>query len=421
MVKTIYITRHGFRANWLTDQPIPPSPTGIESDPALAEKGVVQAKELGEYLKDIKPPIQRIYASPFYRCIETATPTADHLDLAIYPEGGCGEWFKRERSSHPKPASNAVLKGFFPRVDKNYNSLVVAGDDGEDEAELHERTKRFLNVLIEKLNKEEPEIETILIVSHAAPRIALGRALVGDNSLDIRTGVCSLDTFEVDKEGGLCGEWKLKSSGQVDYLSEGEVMHWGFDVPFDPGSEEDIKARKAAAEASAAAAAEGESDTVSVFIPLNVPPMSRKAGASSKVSSNAPVQISGLTEDRPFVKIGDSAYEGQWTELVGSEMYFNGATGEYVGKSRDRIMLKPMRLHHKQDEVMLEPKKRAHILDQVHAINEERAKQAGETTSGAPVDSVDSVDLEVAAAAVTAASIQDPDTAASLDVTMEDV
>lgn len=228
MVKTIYITRHGFRANWLTDQPIPPSPTGIESDPALAEKGVVQAKELGEYLKDIKPPIQRIYASPFYRCIETATPTADHLDLAIYPEGGCGEWFKRERSSHPKPASNAVLKGFFPRVDKNYNSLVVAGDDGEDEAELHERTKRFLNVLIEKLNKEEPEIETILIVSHAAPRIALGRALVGDNSLDIRTGVCSLDTFEVDKEGGLCGEWKLKSSGQVDYLSEGEVMHWGF-------------------------------------------------------------------------------------------------------------------------------------------------------------------------------------------------
>ncbi len=161
--------------------------------------------------------------------------------------------------------------------------------------------------------------------------------------------------------------------------------------------------------------------TQSVFIPLNVPPMSRKAGASSKVSSNAPVQISGLTEDRPFVKIGDSAYEGQWTELVGSEMYFNGATGEYVGKSRDRIMLKPMRLHHKQDEVMLEPKKRAHILDQVHAINEERAKQAGETTSGAPVDSVDSVDLEVAAAAVTAASIQDPGTAASLDVTMEDV
>ena len=32
------------------------------------------------------------------------------------------------------------------------------------------------------------------------------------------------------------------------------------DVPFDPGSEEDIKARKAAAEA--AAAADGESDTV---------------------------------------------------------------------------------------------------------------------------------------------------------------
>lgn len=228
MVSTIYITRHGYRANWLTDLPPQPSPTGIESDPALAEKGVVQARELGEYLKTIVPPIQRIYASPFYRCIETATPTAQHLGLTILPEGGCGEWFKRERSSHPKPASNAVLKGFFPAVDESYTSLVVAGDDGEDEVELHERTKRFLDILLEKLNREEPEIETILIVSHAATRIALGRALAGDNSLDIRTGVCSLDVFTANKAGALTGDWTVKSSGQVDYLSEGEVMHWGF-------------------------------------------------------------------------------------------------------------------------------------------------------------------------------------------------
>lgn len=141
--------------------------------------------------------------------------------------------------------------------------------------------------------------------------------------------------------------------------------------------------------------------------------MSRKAGASSKVSSNAPVQVSGLTEDKPLVKIGDSAYEGQWTELVGSEMYFNGATGEYVGKSRERIMLKPMRLHHKQDEVMPEPKKRPHILDQVQAINEERGKQEGAAA--------ETVYLEVAAAAVTAASMGDEEVAAgSLDVTMVD-
>lgn len=131
------------------------------------------------------------------------------------------------------------------------------------------------------------------------------------------------------------------------------------------------------------------------------------------MSSNAPVQVSGLTEDKPLVKIGDSAYEGQWTELVGSEMYFNGATGEYVGKSRERIMLKPMRLHHKQDEVMPEPKKRPHILDQVQAINEERGKQEGAAA--------ETVYLEVAAAAVTAASMGDEEVAAgSLDVTMVD-
>lgn len=161
--------------------------------------------------------------------------------------------------------------------------------------------------------------------------------------------------------------------------------------------------------------------TKSVFIPLNVPPMSRKAGAFSKVSANAAVQVSGLGEEKPLVKIGDSAYEGEWTDLVGSEMYFNNATGAYVGKSRERIMLRPMRLHHKEEDVeAIEPKKRPHILDQIRIMNSEMAKSSSGNSTSEAATQMDVAEVAAAAAAVTAATIQDPASSASLDVTMED-
>jgi transcription factor C subunit 7 len=55
------------------------TPTGIPTDPPLTSKGVEQSKELAEYLCNIEPPIERIYSSPFYRCLQTLKPTTDRL------------------------------------------------------------------------------------------------------------------------------------------------------------------------------------------------------------------------------------------------------------------------------------------------------------------------------------------------------
>ena len=54
-------------------------PTGIPTDPPLTAKGVQQSKELAEYLCNIDPPIDRVYSSPFYRCLQTLKPTTDRL------------------------------------------------------------------------------------------------------------------------------------------------------------------------------------------------------------------------------------------------------------------------------------------------------------------------------------------------------
>lgn len=56
-----------------------PSPTGIHSDPALAGYGVDQAKQLAEKILTLDPPVDVIYSSPFYRCLQTLKPTTEQL------------------------------------------------------------------------------------------------------------------------------------------------------------------------------------------------------------------------------------------------------------------------------------------------------------------------------------------------------
>src|ERR1700760_366140 len=54
-------------------------PTGIPSDAVLTAHGVLQSQELGAHLENIEPPIDAIYCSPYYRCLQTLLPCAQRL------------------------------------------------------------------------------------------------------------------------------------------------------------------------------------------------------------------------------------------------------------------------------------------------------------------------------------------------------
>jgi len=85
VLETIYVVRHGYRSNWVVDPSTGeyyaniPSPTGIASDPALASYGVEQAKQLAGKIVTLDPPIDVVYSSPFYRCLQTLKPTMEKL------------------------------------------------------------------------------------------------------------------------------------------------------------------------------------------------------------------------------------------------------------------------------------------------------------------------------------------------------
>ena len=228
MLETIYITRHGFRTNWEHTK-WSPSPTGIDRDPPLSSHGVAQSKEMATHLKSIDPAIDRIYCSPFYRCVQTIAYTADALEMPIYIENGIGEWYGVTTGQHPSPATKHVLHGFFPRVDLAYEPSLVPTTKGETMEDIHERVKKAIALVIE--DAEAHGCRTIVLCTHAATNIALGRALTGNPTFDVRTGTCSLGKYVrlPGNNAAAASRWRCELNGDCSFLTNGEERNWYFD------------------------------------------------------------------------------------------------------------------------------------------------------------------------------------------------
>lgn len=256
-VKRIYICRHGYRMNWLPE-PHPPNPTGIDLDPPLAPHGVDQAEELAHHLVQL-PPDQRpqfILSSPFYRCVETAQPITKALDTKVALERGVGEYYRVGRNVIPEPANYDRLQGFFPDVlvdeaewPRDTAVGVIPSLEGESPEAIFDRCQRFWRLFFPVFEAKYPDVENVLIVTHAATAIALGMSLIGKlsvlESIDdtpnnfIRAGACSMSTYVRDHD-----HWKLTVNGDTLFLREGEEMNWNFHLGFEAGLDEDIKLRK---------------------------------------------------------------------------------------------------------------------------------------------------------------------------------
>ncbi|GMM30711.1 hypothetical protein DAMA08_034560 [Martiniozyma asiatica (nom. inval.)] len=259
-LKIIHTVRHGYRSNWLPpNEQIEPY-TGIDSDFPLAPHGIDQSHELAAHISSMKDghKPQLIFSSPFYRCVETITPTADILDLAIHTDRGIGEWYKPGRPVIPQPADHSVMHEFFPRVPNSMIwewDAVIPNPQGETEVEIFERCKKWWDWFIPKFESEHPEITSIILVTHAATKIALGMSLLGYSSVrdtllekhggdggSIKLGgsTCSIDTFSREFDG----DWSLSKNADTSFLKSGAEMDWHYITSqFEAGSKEDIEYR----------------------------------------------------------------------------------------------------------------------------------------------------------------------------------
>ncbi|ORY06630.1 phosphoglycerate mutase-like protein [Basidiobolus meristosporus CBS 931.73] len=222
MVKTIYIVRHGFRADWV-DEPFVYH-TGLNYDPPLAKKGVQQVEELVSYLVKNNVKIDKLFSSPFYRTMETASIIAQHpeVNLPILAEHGLSEWYGRGRDFLPQPATLEVLHTFFPRLDVSYSAITRPTKARETIEECHDRLEYTLDSLI----ASNSDIDTIVLVCHGASTIAAARAVLKDREAEIKVAACSLTKLTLQPDN----TWRMDMNGNTEYLSTGEEKVWDFDM-----------------------------------------------------------------------------------------------------------------------------------------------------------------------------------------------
>ncbi|KAL2201323.1 histidine phosphatase superfamily [Corynascus similis CBS 632.67] len=278
MLEVIYVTRHGFRSNWLVDPSngnytnYLRSPTGGAADPALTAHGVDQANELAVRLLATDPPIERVYSSLYYRCLQTvepfvrkaqeATPAlagGEQGPLKIRGETGLGEWYGSADFEHPVPADLEKLEELFPNLlDPSYRPAVTPNRLGESIEELHDRVAAAMDAVIAECDRDG--VRAILLCSHAAVIIALGRVLTGNmpESVevdDFKCFTCGLsayrrrrhrlrtqeqdagsaaeptdarDTDRHGKDGRVVTDWKGGRGVLGGHLRLGEERGWSF-------------------------------------------------------------------------------------------------------------------------------------------------------------------------------------------------
>ncbi|KAI4097239.1 MAG: hypothetical protein LQ339_006804 [Xanthoria mediterranea] len=268
VVTTIYVTRHAFRVSYTLNTATgeyhtnSPSPTNIPSDPPLAAYGVQQSHELALELAKLDPPVDYLYSSPFYRCLQTLEPAVQNLGpgIRVRADNGIGEWYGIASFHHPSPATPAFLKSLFPSsFDDTYQPSLIPPPAGETVAQLHDRVAVALAHIIGSVDAENTARETsILLCTHAATLIAIGRTLTGnmpdDPNVDdflaptagitkfLRKQDSKLDVSKPSGHGtaksigivdwrngqGVAAGWTCVLNGNCDHLTGGAERSWRF-------------------------------------------------------------------------------------------------------------------------------------------------------------------------------------------------
>ncbi|KAI0778141.1 histidine phosphatase superfamily [Trametes elegans] len=233
-VESIYIARHGYRMNWVTDDW--KSVTGLPRDPPLADFGLTQAEELADYFfslpEDARPTV--LLSSPYYRCLQTAVPTAQKLGLPLYAEHGLSEWYSPVipgTGLHPRPGSAAELRTYFPEIDESWQSIYYPSRKGEDVPDVHDRANELMRALVPTIERKfGGKHKRVALFSHAATVIALTRELLGDRDLPLRVATCTLTVLQRKHgETKAVGAWAAERLADGSHLKEGPQRPWGFE------------------------------------------------------------------------------------------------------------------------------------------------------------------------------------------------
>jgi len=180
-------------------------------DTPLSQRGIQQAEETAQLLTNEK--IDVIFASPFYRTLETANIIAQKLNKKVNIEFGFLEWLNPSWfKSFPELMSIEEASEVFPTINKNYVSFTMPKyPEDERGANVYERVKSTL------MKIQEHYSGSILIVGHGASVYHTARVLI-DPPEGIRCEMCAVNKFVLRDS-----EWSLEYAS-IEHLSCPELQ-----------------------------------------------------------------------------------------------------------------------------------------------------------------------------------------------------
>lgn len=157
-------------------------------------------------LLEAQPPIDHVYSSPYYRCLQTINPYVAAAAATVRVEHGLSEWHGLAPWEHPAPAPLSRLRELFPgRVDAGYEASGVAPSrHGESLSQLHDRAAAAMDALVARADREGAR--AVVLCTHAAVVIALGRVLTGRmpervDEEDFAAYTCGLSVYRRRRRG----------------------------------------------------------------------------------------------------------------------------------------------------------------------------------------------------------------------------
>ena len=196
---------------------------------------------------------------PTVTSLNTARSSSGQAPLQINLEHGLGEFYGLARFDHPLPATNTVLATHFDTLHPSYLSVIRPSVNGESIPAIHDRIAYCLHHIIKTLDADPKGPETLLICTHAAVMICIGRVLTGrmptdHGEDDFNCYTCAFSKFvrrttesttlasndelwdaklaenipSVGWQGGrgVQGGWNCEVNGDCSFLSQGPERGW---------------------------------------------------------------------------------------------------------------------------------------------------------------------------------------------------
>ena len=143
------------------------------------------------------------------------------------------------------PSTTADLQAVFPACSKEYKSICEPVLEGETVEQLHSRLARVLTkILTASPQDQEGKPEAILLCSHAANVVAIGRILTGKASSkvskqDPAAFTCGVSKYvkKVEEDSNsikglseednkVLGIWEIQVDCDCHFLKDGEERGW---------------------------------------------------------------------------------------------------------------------------------------------------------------------------------------------------